>query len=190
MSIVNLFKYRTHSKERFETLIRPHINSLYRLAYLLCQSQDDAEELVQKLLVKLFQKSSELENIGKLKPWLSRALYNLFVDSFRSAQRHLSLFDTSADVDAELSTANCPAEHTNQLIKSSIINKALDSLNRDQRTIVLLHDVEGYTLKEIEDILQTPEGTVKSRLHRARNNLKIALDMEPFDTTERVKSTR
>jgi len=190
MSIVKLFQSRTKPKERFEILVRPHIGGLYRLAFLLCQSQNDAEELVQQLLTKLFPKTASLENIESLKPWLSRALYNLYIDNYRSGKRHMDLFDDNADVDEELARSRSPAEYVENQIERTNIYDALDSLNNDQRMVVLLHDVEGYTLQEIECILQAPLGTLKSRLNRARNQLKNLLAMEPYSDTERVKGTR
>jgi RNA polymerase sigma factor (sigma-70 family) len=190
MSVVKLFLSRKDPKDRFELLVRPHIESLYRLAYLLCRSQSDAEEIVQLLLTKLFQKTGQLEKIDKLKPWLSRALYNLYVDSFRTNKRNMALFTDDSE-NGEIATSDpSPAAVTDNRLKQSIIKKALQSLNQDQQIVVLLHDTEGYTLHELENILQTPLGTLKSRLNRARSHLRTILPMELSGDDKRVKTTR
>ena len=190
MNIVNLFKARTRPADRFEQIIRPHIETLYRFAYRLCSSRDDAEELVQLLLIRLFPKLGQLESIEKLSPWLCRGLHNLYIDSYRSAMRQSALFDFESDGDSVISDQVTPFEHVsgNELMAS--IDAALNQLNDDQRILVLLHDAEGYTLNELSDILQVPLGTLKSRLNRARTNLKKLLAMEPPGGLDRVIDSR
>lgn len=190
MNIVNLFKARANPSDRFEIIIRPHIPTLYRFAYRLCNSRDDAEELVQIQLTRLFPKVEQLESIEKPLPWLCRGLYNLYVDSYRSATRQATLFDLETDGDTVVSDQVTPFEHVsaNELMTS--IDVALKQLNDDQRLLVLLHDSEGYTLKELTDILQVPLGTLKSRLNRARTNLKKLLSMEPSEGLDRVIGNR
>lgn len=190
MNLVNLFKARTRPADRFEQIIRPHIETLYRFAYRLCNSRDDAEELVQILLVRLFAKLEQLESIEKLSPWLCRGLYNLYIDSYRAAMRQSTLFDLDSDGEAVASDQVTPFEHVsaNQVMTS--IDDALNQLNDDQRILVLLHDSEGYTLVELSDILQVPLGTLKSRLNRARTNLRKLLSMEPIDDLDRVSDIR
>ncbi len=186
MNIVDLFKGRANPADRFERIIRPHIDTLYRFAFRLCNSRDDAEELVQILLTRLFPKIDRLETIEKLSPWLCRSLYNLYVDSFRSALRESTLFDLESDGEEIVYCQITPFEHVsgNQLMIE--IDAALQQLNDDQRILVLLHDVEGYTLNELTVILQAPLGTLKSRLNRARSNLKKLLSMEPLEDLSRV----
>jgi RNA polymerase sigma-70 factor (ECF subfamily) len=190
MNIVNLFKARANPADRFEQIIRPHIETLYRFAYRLCNNRDDAEELVQILLTRLFPKVDQLESIERLSPWLCRGLYNLYVDSYRSAVRQSTLFDLESDGEAVICDQVTPFEHVsgNELITS--IDAALNRLNDDQRILVLLHDAEGYTLNELSGILHVPLGTLKSRLNRARTNLKKLLSMEPPEGLDRVTDIR
>jgi RNA polymerase sigma factor (sigma-70 family) len=190
MSIVDLFKGRVNPADRFEQIIRPHIETLYRFAYRLCNSQDDAEELVQILLTRLFLKLDQLESIEKLSPWLCRGLYNLYVDSYRSAARQSTLFDLESDGETVICDQVTPFEHVSGNELMTRIDAALIQLNDDQRILVLLHDSEGYTLNELTDILQAPLGTLKSRLNRARTNLKKLLSMEPLGGLDRVNDIK
>ncbi len=170
--------------------MRPCVEGLYRFAYRLTQSQNDAEELVQQLLTKLYPKIDQLESIEKLQPWLSRALYNLFVDGFRKKQVEAAIFVTEDVCNETASSSMTPSMHTdNEQIKQQLLS-AIERLNPDQRAVVMLHDAEGYTLSELENILQTPIGTLKSRLNRARTHLQKLLPMEPFDEEQRVKGKK
>jgi RNA polymerase sigma-70 factor (ECF subfamily) len=190
MNIVNLFKARGRPADRFEQIIRPHIETLYRFAYRLCNSRDDAEELVQLLLIRLFPKLQQLESIEKLSPWLCRGLHNLYIDSYRSVMRQSTLFDFESDGDNVVSDQVTPFEHVSGKELMTRIDAALNQLNDDQRILVLLHDSEGYTLNELTDILQVPLGTLKSRLNRARTNLKKLLSREPPGGLDRVTDSR
>lgn len=186
MSIVSLFKSKAKPADRFERLIRPHIDRLYRLAFRLCHSQDGAEELVQLFLSRLFPKVDDLERIEKPAPWLSRGLYNLYVDGYRKATREAKIFSDIELNDEFAADEETPFNQASRKELSNRIEMALQQINNDQRIVVLLHDSEGYTLEEISEILQVPLGTLKSRLNRARNALRKLLSMEPFDESGRL----
>lgn len=188
MSIIQLFKARAKPADRFEKLLSPYIDSLYHFACRLCQSTDDAEDLLQQLLTRLFQKLTELEQVESLRPWLFRSLYNLYVDSYRK-QRRMSAVISSEDIPQDVVTKDKdPYEEAELSQNQKIILAAMDQLNSEQRLVLLLHDAEGYTLTELADILQTPLGTLKSRLHRARNRVKELTEMELSDNGKRVYS--
>jgi len=190
MSIVNLFNRRVKPADRFERLLQPNIDVLYRFAFRLCNSRDDAEELVQLLLTRLFPRVDQLEAIEKLSPWLCRSLYNLYVDNHRKSVRELTIINSEEFVEETLAHDETPFEHASNNEISANINAALEQLNNDQRIVVLLHDSEGYTLAELTDILQVPLGTLKSRLNRARNSLKKSLSKEPFEDSDRLTGIR
>lgn len=185
LSIINLFKNRKNPADRFERFIRPHIDTLYRLAYRLCQNQDDAEDLVQQFLSRLFEKIDQMEALEKPVPWLKRGLYNLYVDNYRRRNREAAVFSSEEYADNMVVTSETPQTMANNRDLSQSIEKALKALNEDQRIVVVLHDSEGYTLDEISEIQQVPLGTLKSRLNRARNTLKAILSMEPLKDTDR-----
>jgi RNA polymerase sigma-70 factor (ECF subfamily) len=187
MSIIKLFKSRSKPSDRFEQLITPHINSLYRFAYRLCQCNDDSEELIQLLLTRLYLKLDTLEQVESLRPWLARSLYNLYVDGYRKQQRMASVFSAEEFSEDAISLDNTPYENIEMTQQQQIIVTAMQQLNENQRHLLMLHDGEGYTLVELSDILQTPIGTLKSRLHRARNLIREITEMELYDGRQRVK---
>ncbi len=181
MGIIKLFSARKKPADRFEQLVSPHINNLYRFACRLCQNSEDAEELVQLLLTKLFVKLEELDQVESLRPWLFRSLYNLYVDSYRKQQRLLKIISPE-EISGDIATPDKSPDEKMELTQyQHIIMRAMTQLNEQQRLVMLLHDAEGYTLTELSDILQTPLGTLKSRLHRARNQVKSIMEMELSD---------
>ena len=187
MSIINLFRNRTKSAERFECLLRPHVDSLYRLAFRLCGSRDDAEELVQSFLTRLYPKIDQLESIDKPGPWLRRSLHNLYIDEYRRQARENALFCHEEPIDDSADDTDMTFAQASSVEMLGRVQEALEQINPDQRIVVLLHHAEGYTLEEVSEILQVPLGTLKSRLHRAHKELKKRMSTEPFAQPGRVK---
>lgn len=185
MGIVNLFKSRHSPADRFERLVSPHIDNLYRFAFRLCQCSDDAEELVQLLLTRLFQRLDKLEAVESLKPWLMRSLYNLYVDTYRKQKRTLAVISSEEMPENIVSNEKTPYEDVVLTQDQQLILAAIQHLNDQQRVVIMLHDAEGYTLTELSDILRTPVGTLKSRLHRGRNLIKEYTEMELNDAVVR-----
>lgn len=191
MTVISLWPFQQNSaQKRFEKLIQPHLKQLYRLAWRFTGNKDDAEDLVQDLLLKLYPRLDELEKLDKPAPWLAKVLYRQYVDSYRSRQRSpLEFTENEAELYAtheDPSPSPAQAVQAGQMV--SHLQQALDRLNEEQRMVVLLHDVEGYTLQEIGDIQGVTTGTIKSRLHRARNKLQELLtDTEPSPGDSRVK---
>lgn len=165
-------------------MLAPHIEHLYRLAYRFTGNRPDAEDLVQDLLVKLYPRRAELAGIEHLQPWLVRALYNLFIDTVRRAGRN-PLAAASGD-DALPGLEDVPQRAPEDLLLQQQLERALLELNPDQRSLIVLHDIEDYTLQELEQLMDTPIGTLKSRLHRARARLRGRLAMEPSAARERL----
>jgi RNA polymerase sigma-70 factor (ECF subfamily) len=178
--------------QAFEAMVRPHLENLYRLAYRFTGSAEDAEDLVQTLLVKLIPQQGRMEQVDQLGPWLARALYYLFIDQTR--HRAGSALD-QADGDGEESLASLPADEAQQpheivdkLLTRQRISEALLRLPEEQRAIIAWHDIEGYTLEELAEQHNIPIGTLKSRLHRARARLRTML-LQPFRPGDRVGRT-
>lgn len=185
---ISLFSRTKGNGPSFEELLAPHVEPLYRLAFRFCGSQHDAEELVQDLLVKLYPKHKELMQIEKLRPWLARALRNHFIDQLRQQQRSPIEYGIDHDIDqgsgqsreavqeSQVCHDSDPFRHLARSQLQGKIVAALESLNEDQRTLIMMHDMESYTLMEIAEILDTPIGTLKSRLHRSRARLREILE--------------
>lgn len=170
-------------------MLAPHLKPLYSLAYRFAGSRHDAEDLVQELLIRLYPRFSELKKVEDLRPWLARSLHNLYIDTLRSRQRSpLGNSDPDSDVILELVSDNDPEPSSllEQNDRARQIAVALDHLSEAHRSLIIMHDMEGYTLPELTKVFDLPLGTLKSRLHRARNNLREHLQMEPFQASRRV----
>lgn len=167
------------NNQAFERLVRPHFNRLFRLAWRLTGRKSEAEDLFQELLIKAFAKLDELLEIEELGSWLSRVMYNLFVDQHRRFMRErMQLVDEghlSAEGIAGLPGGDNPAADAERDDKYQRLDAALHKLSDEHRIVVLLHDTEGYKLAEIQELIGVPMGTVKSRLHRARARLREIL---------------
>jgi len=183
----------------FEALLRPHLDSLFRLAFRFTGTEDRAEDLVQDVLIKLFPKVAQLRDVDNLRPWLARVLYRHFVNDTKKYLRSrvklaadLSTGSESGDelLDDPADTAPGPDEQMENEQGRTELLAAWDRLSPDHRVVLALHDVEEYTAQELGEMLDCPVGTIKSRLHRARERLKELLSMEPFDVESCVKDQK
>lgn len=174
---------------QFTALVRPHLDVMYRMAYRWTRRREDAEDLVQDVVVKLVDRVDEMAQVDKLRPWLIRILYRRFVDTYRRQQRSpVESSDYLPPDDARIDAAS--EDSLYRLEWQQVLQRGLDVLDDDQRDTILLHDVEGYTAEEIAGILDIRVGTVKSRVHRARARLRELLERELSDPLERVWKQR
>lgn len=159
--------------------MRPHFDRLYRLAWHLAGQKAEAEDLFQELLIKAYVKVDELAKIEEPGSWLSRIMYNLFIDERRRFTRRRLQTVEEAQLAGEGLAAfagnDDPLRDTQQRDKIRALDAALSQLSDEHRLVVLLHDTEGYKLKEIQSLIGVPVGTIKSRLHRARARLREIL---------------
>lgn len=191
MSRFLMFGRSRATASTFVALMRPHVEFLYRLAWRFTGSVADAEDLVQDVLLKLYPRCGELARVEQLRPWLAKVLYRQYVDftrvRARSAHAEWTDGDDGDPLEAMADGAEGPEERAERSEWRERILAALETLNPEQRAVVVMHDIEGYGLEELETILEVPLGTLKSRLHRARKRLRALLAMEPFSAGERVK---
>ncbi len=162
--------------DRFATLIRQHYDVLYRAGYRLTRSTVDAEDLVQEVCVRAYPRFGEIEKLEHPRGWLLRVLYRLFIDQRRRYdRRHVRPIDENEEF---VSEEPGPAEEAERALQRWRVEDAWRYLNQEQRLLLALHDVEGYTLVEIHSLTGLKEGTIKSRLHRARVRLGRLLQRE------------
>lgn len=172
---------RFNSESLFEKAMESHITALYRLAWRWCGNPQDAEELLQELLCKLYPKRRDVLAVEQLRPWLIRVMYRLFVDTTRrqrvrpSSMNAMERADEDPLADLEIETADRPDAVTETQLTNARLQAALDRLPEAQRILILMHDVEEYPLPELETLLDTPLSTLKSRLHRGRERLRNLL---------------
>lgn len=172
----------TENASSFERLLKPHLERLHRFAWRLTRSRPEAEDLFQDVLVKAFDRLPELATIAEPGSWLCRVMYNHFVDNRRQfARRRLVTVDESQLPDASIENLSGdldPVRDAEREQRIMQLDRALSALGDDHRLVVLMHDVEGYKLAEIQDITGFPIGTLKSRLHRARARLRDLLEAD------------
>lgn len=168
---------------RFERDALPYLDQLYGAALRLTRSPQDAEDLVQETYAKAFAAFHQYKDGTNLKAWLYRILNNTFISNYRKAQRRPKEADSPEIEDWQEYRAS--THHSTGLLSAeaealenlpdSEIREALDQLPEDRRTAVYLADVEGFSYQEIAEIMDTPIGTVMSRLHRGRAQLREIL---------------
>jgi len=167
----------------FEELIRPHFDAMYASAYRLTANAADAEDLVQDVCMKTFPRLDEFKALEHPRSWLLRVLYRRFIDMTRSKKRSpLALVavteDDSDPLAAIASEEPGPAEQADGLFGEERLQRAWKHLDAEHRALLALHDIEGRSLNELEAITGLPQGTLKSRLHRARIRLGRFLTRE------------
>ena len=176
-------KERNKAKREFETACMEHMDALYASALKLTRSGADAEELVQETYLKAFRFSHKFEWGTNLKAWLFRIQSNTFINEYRHRGHERkyveraateSIYDQVLDTEAR-AYASDPENHLFNKFLRQELDRALESLPDDFKMAVLLADVQGFSYKEVADILGCPIGTVMSRLHRGRRILQREL---------------
>lgn len=168
----------------FESLVRAHQRALYHFALRLTGSEQDAEDLLQESLLRAFRSYDRFEPGTAFDRWVYRIIYHLFVDGYRHrkrAQMHLSSLDEPIPAeDSEIQREIPDLRHSPEDLAITQefhreVKTALSTLTTDFRTAVILCDVQGLSYEEIAQTMGCSIGTVRSRIHRGRRQLRDRL---------------
>jgi RNA polymerase sigma-70 factor (ECF subfamily) len=150
-----------------------HLDGLYGFALRLTKRPPDADDLVQETYLRAFRFAHRFEPGTHLRAWLFQILRNTFLTFYRQESRQLAVFDKDAmDGPGELAEVEVS---TPSVATTLDLERALGELSEEFRSVLLLADLEGFALDEIAEIMDTPVGTVKSRLFRGRRLVRRRL---------------
>jgi RNA polymerase sigma-70 factor (ECF subfamily) len=172
-------------QSRFEELAMPYMSALYSAALRMTRNPADAEDLVQETYLRAYRGFGGFQDGTNLRAWLYKILSNTFINSYRAKKRRpdevdldesddFSLFHRLGGLEAA-AAERTPETQVLDSMPDEMVKAALEDLPEQFRMAVLLADVEGFSYKEIAEIMDVPIGTVMSRLHRGRKQLQRRL---------------
>lgn len=166
--------HRRLTEETFRSIISPHLGKLHRIAVRWTGDAGAGEDLVQELVTRLWQKPGRLAEARSHEAWLVRALYHLHVDMVRRDRRRPE--NGALELNEEVLAGQAAVRATGERAwRAQRVLRSIAALPLPQRTVVVLHDMEGYSLDETARLVGVRTGTVKSRLGRAHKRLRDVL---------------
>lgn len=170
-----------HLQQEFEELVERHYQQAYNLAYRLTGNAADAEDLVQEAFLRAYRFFDRYDRSMPFMNWFNRILTNLYIDEYRrrGRLRTVSIDETFTTEDGEEGTtfdlpdlSPGPMEEVLSKEYTEAIQEGLRQLSPEFRIAVVLADIEGHSYEEIAEIMNTSIGTVRSRIHRGRKQLR------------------
>ena len=163
----------------------PYMSALYAAALRMTRNPSDAEDLVQETFLRAYRGFEGFREGTNLKAWLYKILTNTFINQYRAKKRRPDEVDLDESEDfflfrrlgglESVEAGRTPETEVLESIPDEVVKEALEALAEQFRMAVLLADVEGFSYKEIAEIMDVPIGTVMSRLHRGRKQLQKRL---------------
>ena len=162
--------------KQFSILVNRHQRSIFSTAFGMLGNQQDAEDVTQEAFVTAFRKLDTFEGRSTFLAWLRRIAFNLAIDLRRRQKSRASM--TQVTVAEEIVSAKESSAADVLITKETIstVRRAINSLPDEQRVVIVLRDLQDLDYSEIAELLSIPVGTVRSRLHRARLELKSTLE--------------
>ena len=174
--------YTAEELARYDAIVQRYARHVYNIAYRMAGNEADARDLSQEAFLRVYRALRRVEPDAPLESWLYRIVSNLHIDLLRKRPRQrVESLDATVDTPRGeiLRELPDPTSNPEAIIEreqlDGTIQRALGTLSEDLRMVVVLSDIEGYSYEEIAMFLHVPLGTVKSRLHRARQMLQLRL---------------
>jgi RNA polymerase sigma-70 factor (ECF subfamily) len=166
-------KLAEERQKAFEELALPFMDSFYSTALRMTRNETEAEDLVQDAYLRAYRFFDKFEKGTNFRAWLFKIIRNVYINKYRKASLSPQMMDVAdAEASGSLSDTDTPERQIFDKLLDDDITKALDSLPDDFRLTLIMSDLEGFSYKEIAEILDCPIGTVMSRLHRGRKLLR------------------
>lgn len=173
--------------ESFEILISSYDKKAYNIAFRMMGNEEDAKDMAQEAMLRVYRAIKGFREQSSFSTWLYRIVTNVCLDELRRRKKEstISLDNTIETDSGEMRLEICSDKETpeyayERLEQRQLIADAINQLNEEYRSVIVLRDVQGFSYEEISKILDCSLGTIKSRINRARNALrnKLKLSME------------
>ncbi|MBQ2614613.1 MAG: sigma-70 family RNA polymerase sigma factor [Clostridia bacterium] len=166
----------------FEILVQEYQTRIFSIAYRMMQNQEDAADLTQEILLKLFKNLDKFRGNSKFSTWVYRVATNSCLDALKKAKRQ-SAYSLDKAIETEEGTllgeipdkGSMPQELAEKKAMIEAVRLGILKLSKEHQRVIVLREVEGFSYEEIAQILNCSVGTVKSRINRGRENLKKIL---------------
>lgn len=184
-------KAKLGDKEAFGQLIMKHERRVYNVALQMVKNEEDAKDIAQDALIKVYRNINKFSGKSSFTTWIHRVTMNTALDALRKKKSRkekdtYSLdermeVNKDSDIHLRTSQADMPEDVLLRQERKDALEDALQELKEDHRSVIVLREIQGLSYQEIAEVLETSEGTVKSRINRGRKKLKeILMDMELF----------
>lgn len=178
-------EFRGGNMDAFNTLVERWQHRIHRFAYRYFSSHDEAMEITQKTFIRAYKKLYTLDDVEKFPSWIYRIANNLCLDEKKRAGRRkaapLESLGTHTEAAGQGSNPAMSLEHREL---GSILQQALNQLPPEQKVVVIMKEYEGLKFREIAEVLEEPENTVKSRMYYGLNNLRKIFDQWNIEMEE------
>lgn len=171
--------------DAFEELITVHKQKVYNIAFKMLNNEEDAMDVSQETLIKVYKSIKNFNQRSSFSTWIYKVCVNTCLDFLRKNKKSDKVYyieefkdKNESNVNNQIMSSNydTPEEALDKKIKIQVINDAINKLTPDFKTMIILRDVQGFSYDEISNITNTSLGTVKSRIKRARDNLKKLIE--------------
>jgi RNA polymerase sigma-70 factor (ECF subfamily) len=177
-----LKKSKSGDIEAFERLIEGYQTRVFNIAYRMIRNHDDAADLAQEVFIKVYRYIKNFKEESSFSTWIFRITKNVCLDELRKRKnKHIISLDEEIKLnDGEVVRQIESKDDTPEMLAEKkeireLINNAIDDLSAEHRIVIILRDIQGFSYEDISKIIECPEGTVKSRINRARKALKQKL---------------